>query len=127
VYFGESLGTAVATALAAEHPPTAMILRSPFVSLVDLGRLHYPGLPVRWLLRDRFVSIEHIRQVRSPLLVLAGSHDSIVPIDQSRRLYEAASPPKKLVIVDGADHNDDELLAGEQIIETIREFLLTLR
>ena len=54
VYFGESLGTAVAVRLAVEHPPAAMILRSPFTSLVDVGRLHYPILPVRWLLRDRF-------------------------------------------------------------------------
>jgi fermentation-respiration switch protein FrsA (DUF1100 family) len=123
VYFGESLGTAVATTLAAEHPPAAMILRSPFVSLVALGEIHYPGLPVRWLLRDRFESIDHIRHVRSPLLVLAGSRDRIVPVEQSKRLYEAASLPKHLAIIDGADHNDHDLLAGEQIIWTIRQFL----
>ena len=54
VYFGESLGTAVAVDLAAEHPPAALVLRSPFTSMGDLGQHHYPFLPVRLLLRDRF-------------------------------------------------------------------------
>ena len=94
VYFGESLGTAVATRLAAEHPPAALILRSPFVSMAELGRIHYPLLPVSWLLRDRFASIDHIRQVRSPLLVIAGARDGIVPVEQTRRLYEAAPSPR---------------------------------
>jgi fermentation-respiration switch protein FrsA (DUF1100 family) len=123
VYFGESLGSAVATRLAAEHPPAGLILRSPFVSLVDVGRIHYPLLPVRWLLRDRFVSIDWIRQVRCPLLVIAGGRDTIVPLDQSRRLFDAASLPKTLAVVEGADHNDDELLTGAQMMRAISGFL----
>src|SRR5262245_44930373 len=58
VYFGESLGTAVAVDLAVEHPPAALVLRSPFTSLSDVGQHHYPFLPVRLLLRDRFAPIE---------------------------------------------------------------------
>ena len=88
VYFGESLGTAVAVRLAVEHPPAALILRSPFTSMVDVGRLHYPILPVRWLLRDRFSSIDAIGGVRSPVLVVAGDRDRIVPLEQSRQLFE---------------------------------------
>ena len=71
VYFGESLGSAVAIALAVENPPAALILRSPFTSLADLGQFHYPLLPVRWLLRDRFASIDRMRQVPCLLLVIA--------------------------------------------------------
>ena len=64
VYFGESLGAAVAVALAAEQPPAALVLRSPFTSLADVGRLHYPFLPVvGFLLRDPFDSMERIRRV----------------------------------------------------------------
>ena len=63
VYFGESLGAAVAMTLAAEHPPAALVLRSPFTLLADVGRLHYPFLPVRWLLRDRFQNLERIAQI----------------------------------------------------------------
>ncbi|MDP6582322.1 MAG: alpha/beta fold hydrolase, partial [Vicinamibacterales bacterium] len=60
VYFGESLGSAVAVALAAEHRPAALVLRSPFTSLVDVGRTHYPFLPVKLLLRDRFDTVDAI-------------------------------------------------------------------
>ena len=123
VYFGESLGTAVATRLAAEQPPVALILRSPFAGLAEVGRFHYPLLPVRWLLRDRFASIDYIRQVRSPLLVIAGSRDRIIPLEHTRRLYEAAPSTKTLVVVADADHNDDELLAGDRMMEAIRQFL----
>lgn len=126
IYFGESLGTAVATRLAAEHPPAGLILRSPFASMVELGGMHYPMLPVKWLLRDRFVAMSHIRQVGSPLLVIAGSHDRIVPVEQSRRLYEAAPSRKTLVVVRGADHNDRELLVGAEMLAAVDTFLSTL-
>jgi fermentation-respiration switch protein FrsA (DUF1100 family) len=118
----------VAVRLAAEHPPAALILRSPFSSMAAVGQVHYPILPVRWLLRDRFDAITRIRQVSSPLLVIAGSEDSIVPVEQSRELYAAAvSTPKKLVIIDGADHNDSELLAGDEMFRAIAEFLSGVR
>ena len=123
VYFGESLGSGVATRLAAEHAPAALILRSPFTSFVDVGRFHYPLVPVRWLLRDRFVSIDQIPKVRCPVLVIAGTRDSIVPLEQSQRLFDAAASPKKLVIIEGADHNDAELLSGDQMIGAISAFL----
>lgn len=123
VYLGESLGSAVAVGLAAEHPPAALILRSPFVSMAELGQLHYPFLPVRWLLRDRFAAIDRISRVPCPLLVIAGERDRIVPPEQSRRLYDAASSAKTLLMLPGADHNDDELLAGKELIHAIIRFL----
>jgi fermentation-respiration switch protein FrsA (DUF1100 family) len=89
-YFGESLGAAVAVALAVESPPAALILRSPFTSLADMGRVHYWGLPLGLLLRDRFASIDRIAEIRCRLLVIAGDRDSIVPAEQSQRLYAAA-------------------------------------
>jgi fermentation-respiration switch protein FrsA (DUF1100 family) len=120
LYFGESLGAAVAIELAEAHPPAALILRSPFTSMTDVGRLHYPMLPVRWLLRDRYPSIDRIARVRMPLLVIAGDRDAIVPLDQSRRLYEAAaSRDKNLLVIPGADHNDDALLTGDAMISAI--------
>jgi hypothetical protein len=123
VYFGESLGAAVAVDLASEHPPAALILRSPFTSMAEIGAYHYSLLPVRWLLRDRFPSIDRIARIRSPLLVIAGDRDRVVPLEHSRRLYDAAGSPKALKVISGADHNDDELLAGDEMIEAIAEFV----
>lgn len=123
VYFGESLGSAVAVELATEHPPAALILRSPFTSMADIGQYHYPWLPVRWLIRDRFATIDRIPHVASPLLIVVGERDSIVPIDHSRRLYDAAAEPKRFRSLPERDHNDLELLAGDAMIDEITRFL----
>jgi fermentation-respiration switch protein FrsA (DUF1100 family) len=127
VYFGESLGTAVAVDLAVEQPPAALVLRSPFTSMVDLGRHHYPFLPVRLLLRDRFETLEKIRRIRTPLLVIAGGRDRIVPIDSSRRVFDAATVAKDLLVIPDADHNDSELLAGDEMIQAIVRFIEPIR
>ena len=125
VYFGESLGSAVAAELAVAHPPAALILRSPLTSLTDVGRFHYRYLPVGWLLRDRFDTLGRIARSRVPLLVIAGDQDRIVPMSQSRSVYDAANEPKALLIVPGADHNDPALLAGRDMLAAIRHLLST--
>jgi uncharacterized protein len=127
VYFGESLGAAVAVELAAAMPPAGLVLRSPFTSMTDIGRLHYPLLPVRWLLRDRYPSIDRIAGIRVPLLVIAGDRDRVIPIENTRRLYDAAGSTKKeLVVVTGADHNDLELAEGAALLETTARFVRSL-
>lgn len=123
VFFGESLGTAVAARLATEHPPAALILRSPFTSLAAVGQFHYPWLPVRRLLLDRYDTVARIPQVRSPVLVIAGERDRIVPMELSRRVFNAAAQPKTLVVLPGADHNDVDLLAGDAMLSAIDRFL----
>lgn len=123
VYLGESLGAAVAVGLAAEQPPVALVLRSPFTSLAEVGAYHYPYLPVGALLRDRFDSIGRIPRVTCPLLVIAGERDGVVPLAMSRRLLEAAGGARELVVLPGADHNDRDLLAGDRMVDAIRTFL----
>jgi fermentation-respiration switch protein FrsA (DUF1100 family) len=122
VYFGESLGAAVALRLAVDDPPSALVLRSPFASMVLIGQHHYPMLPVRLLLRDRFPSIDRAGQLRSPVLVIAGTRDGIIPIEHTRRLYDAIVAPKRFVQID-ADHNDAALLDGDEMIQAIVSFL----
>jgi fermentation-respiration switch protein FrsA (DUF1100 family) len=123
VFFGESLGAAVAVSLALDHRPAALILRSPFTSLEDMARFHYPFMPTGPLLRDRFDSIGHIGRIECPVLVLAGERDRVVPPEHSRRLYEAARGAKRFVLIPAADHNDFELLAGQQLMDEIEHFL----
>jgi fermentation-respiration switch protein FrsA (DUF1100 family) len=123
VYFGESIGAAVALRLAIERQPAALILRSPFTSLTQAGMLLYPWLPVGQLLIDRYPSIDRIGRLTAPLLVIAGDRDTLVPAQLSTRLYHAAPQPKRLVIVAGADHNDPRLLDGPQLLDAITDFL----
>jgi uncharacterized protein len=123
VYFGESLGAAVAVGLAVQRPPAALVLRSPFTSLADVAAVHYPWLPVRWLLLDRYPSIDRIASVPAPVLVIAGGRDDIVPASLSKRLYDAAAEPKRFVLVPGVGHNDPELLDGRQMLDEIEGFL----
>jgi fermentation-respiration switch protein FrsA (DUF1100 family) len=123
VYFGESLGAAVAIGLAMQRPPAALVLRSPFTSLADVAAVHYPWLPARRLLLDRYPSIERIASISAPLLVIAGDRDDIVPGALSRRLYDAAGEPKRYVVIPGAGHNDPELLDGRLMLAALAGFL----
>jgi fermentation-respiration switch protein FrsA (DUF1100 family) len=123
VFFGESLGAAVAIRLAVDYPPAALILRSPFSSLTDIGAHHYPLLPVRLVLKDRYASIDRVSKVQSPVLVIAGDADGIVPLQYSERLFAAANEPKRFVVIEDADHNDEALLTGPGVLKAIREFL----
>ncbi len=121
LYFGESLGAAVVTELATEHPPAGLVLRSPFEDLASVGSVHYPLLPVRALLRDRYPVAEHIAHVDAPTTVLYGTADSIVPPEQSRAVAAAAAELHRLVPVRGADHNDVVLLAGDDVVQAVVE------
>ncbi|MEV4641972.1 alpha/beta hydrolase [Actinoplanes sp. NPDC049548] len=121
VYFGESLGAAVAVALAVERPPAALVLRSPFTDLAAAGRAHYPWLPVGLLLRDRFPVADLLPTVRVPTTVIYGSADTVVPPEQSRAVAERAGGPVRVVRLDGADHNDPLLTHGPQVINAVTE------
>jgi alpha-beta hydrolase superfamily lysophospholipase len=121
LYFGESLGAAVVTELATEHPPAGLLLRSPFVDLASIAAVHYPVVPVRALLRDRFPVAEHVARVDVPTTVVYGSADSIVPPEQSRAVAEAAGQLHRLVEVPGADHNDRVLLDGDALVKAVLE------
>ncbi len=117
IFYGESLGCAVVTELALEHPPVGLLLRSPFVDLPAVGAEIYPYLPVRLLLRDRFPVKEEVARLRVPAVVVVGGRDSIVPPSQSREVAAAASA--RLVEIPGADHNDPVLLEGPELVEAV--------
>jgi uncharacterized protein len=104
--WGESLGTGVAVALAAEKPVTRIVLESPFTSVADVGARIYWYLPVRWLIKDAFPSDRRIGKVTAPVLVLHGARDTIVPIALGERLYAQITAPKRFVRFPSGGHND---------------------
>jgi fermentation-respiration switch protein FrsA (DUF1100 family) len=118
VYFGESLGAAVVTELSTEHPPAGLVLRSPFTDLAAVGQVHYPFLPVRARLKDRFPVVDHIRRVNVPTTVVYATHDSVVPAAQSLAVADAAAGTTSVVEVAG-DHNDIALLEGRALIDAV--------
>jgi uncharacterized protein len=123
LYYGESLGAAVVTELATEHPPAGLVLRSPFVDLAAVGQVHYPFLPVRALLKDRFPVAERLAHVSVPVTVVYGTRDGVVPPEQSRAVAAAASGVVRTVEV-AADHNDLSLLDGPDLVDAVVEMAL---
>lgn len=115
LYFGESLGGGPLSELAVAHPPAGLLLRSPFVDLASVGRVHYPYLPVGALLKDRFPVADNVQRLAgTPLVVVYGSRDTVVPTEQSRQVALAGDAVS--VEVPGADHNDAVLAYGEEVI-----------
>jgi hypothetical protein len=125
VLFGRSLGAAVAAELAARVQPAALILETPFTSLLDMARHHYWFLPVRWLVRSRYDTLGAVRRVRVPVLVLHGDADEIVPFDMGEQVFAAAPEPKTFYRIPGASHNDTYLVGGKPYLEAFRAFLAT--
>ncbi|MFJ1570833.1 alpha/beta hydrolase [Pseudomonas sp. NPDC088322] len=133
--FGHSLGGAVAVELAAElsrqaqkdgSPSVArgLILESTFTSLGDVAAVVADtALPVRWLLSQKFDSIDKIDQVGMPVLLVHGQNDRYVPPRFSQQLYEAAQQPKTLLLVPGASHNNSMSLAGPRYRQAIKALL----
>ena len=126
IYFGRSLGTAVAVDLAARHPPYGLILESPFLSLRHMARLSYRFLPTWPLLVDRYDSQAKIAKVDAPLLVLHGDQDDTVPIEAGRRLFDAAREPKQFYTVRGASHNDTYDVGGPSYLAALQSFVENL-
>ncbi|MEK4032333.1 alpha/beta hydrolase [Methylocystis sp. IM3] len=104
VLMGESLGTAVATAVASVHDAAALVLDSPYSSVADVAATHYWMFPAPWLLLDRYRADLAIRHVHLPLLVIHGDDDWIVPRKLSQRLFNLANEPKTFISVSGAGH-----------------------
>ena len=109
--------------LAERRPPAALVLRSPFTSLLDVARAHLPLVPAGVDRRPLGLARAHPAASPSPLLVLAGTADRVVPYEQSVRLFEAAPGPKRLVTFEGADHNDPALAFGARLLDETARFL----
>lgn len=106
VIFGRSLGGAIAVDCAAQQGARGLILDRTFATLPEVAAQHYPWLPVRWLMRNRYESIRKIARYDGPLLQCHGDVDEVVPFESGKRLYEAApSLQKEFVVMKGVGHN----------------------
>jgi len=122
VLIGRSLGAAVAVRLASEHAPDALVLQSPFLSLHEVASEHYPWLPARLIVGNRFPSKDLIGRVDCPVLVAHGNHDRTIPKSHGEGLFAAARGPKTFVSLDGG-HNDAYLLSEELYLAALDVFL----
>jgi fermentation-respiration switch protein FrsA (DUF1100 family) len=123
VAYGESLGTAVATRLATQREVRALVLEAPLTSVVDVGKLAWPLLPLKLIMVDHFATIDRIGQVRVPLFIVHGGRDATIPLDHARSLLRAAHEPKQLVVLPRAGHND---LYEQGAWQKVRGFLADL-
>lgn len=106
VVYGASLGSGIATKMAAERELGAVVLEAPYTSTVDVATLRLPLVPVRWLMKDRFESLARITAITEPVLVMHGDRDTVVPQGLGRRLYEAATSVKEGFWPRGVGHDD---------------------
>jgi fermentation-respiration switch protein FrsA (DUF1100 family) len=120
VLYGQSLGSGVATKMAAERDFGALILEAPYTSTVDVAAHRFPIIPVSWLMEDRFDSIARIGEIYEPLLIMHGDADFVIPQSQARRLFAAAHEPKQAFWPTGVGHND---LFDNGGFATAREFI----
>lgn len=118
IYYGESLGTGVVAALQLQRPPAGMVLRSPFTELAEVGAHHYPFLPVRLLLRDRFRVMEHLASSKVPVVVIYGDEDTVVPSALSAKVADAVPALAERIVIPGADHNDP-VMFGPIVAEAV--------
>jgi len=115
ILYGESLGTAITTEVAQNENFAGIILEAPFTSMVDMGQKIYPIFPVKFLLKDKYESKNKIKNIKSPILVLHGRKDKIVPFYMGEKIFEMANSPKFKYFTDSDDHmmNFDKKLVNE--------------
>ena len=121
IIYGESLGTAVAIDLASRYNFSGIILESPFTSMLDLAQKYYPIFPVKLILKDRYESRKKLNDIKSPVLVMHGKKDKIVPFYMGEQILEALSSPKFSYFND----NDDHMMEyNEDLLGSIKNFLV---
>ena len=123
IIYGESLGTGVATEIAQNKNFGGIILESPFTSMIAAGKDKYPFLPVRLLLKDKYESDKKINNIKSPILIMHGKVDNIVPFHMGRKMYELANEPKYSYF---SEYDDHMMEYNEKLLKALRNFIDSL-
>jgi len=123
IIYGESLGTGVATEIAQNKNFAGIILESPFTSMIDAGKNKYPYLPVRLLLKDKYESNKKIKNIKSPILIMHGKVDTLVPFDMGKKMYELANEPKYYYF---SEYDDHMMEYNEKLLKVLKDFISSL-
>ncbi len=120
ILYGESLGTAVAINLCQNYKFAGIILEAPFTSMSKLAKKYYPFLPVKFLLKDKYESLEKLPNIKSPILVMHGKKDKIVPFDMGLKVFERANEPKYNYF----NNYDDHMMEfNNELLKSIETFI----
>lgn len=122
IVLGRSLGAAIATWLTTKHTPAALIIESTFTSVPDIAAETFRFYPSRLMSRYRYNTLENLRQVRCPVLVVHGREDPVIPYHHGRRLYDAAPEPRAFLDIQGS-HAEGYLESGALYIDGLKAFL----
>ncbi len=112
IIFGRSLGGSIAARLARKVKAGALIIESVFTSYVDIGKVFYPYMPVRWFARFSYRTKDYVKDVHCPVMIIHSRTDETIPFEFGLELYEAANEPKEFVEIFGS-HNDGFLVSSE--------------
>ena len=123
IIYGESLGTGVAIEIAQNKNFAGIILESPFTSMVDAGKTKYPYLPVELLLKDKYESKKKIKNVKSPILIMHGKVDNLVPFYMGQKMYELANKPKYAYF---SEYDDHMMEYNENLLTALKKFIFSL-
>ena len=123
ILYGESLGTGVATHLAQNRNFGGVILETPFTSMVDAAKIFYPYIPVNLLLKDKFENYKKVRNINSPILIMHGEKDQIVPFSMGKKIYEIANEPKYSFFTKYDNHM---MVYNESLVLALKSFLKSL-
>ncbi len=123
IIYGESLGTGVAVEIGQNKNFAGIILESPFTSMIAAGKNQYPYLPVSFLLKDKYESEKKIRNIKSPILVMHGKVDNLVPFYMGKKIYDLANEPKYSYF---SEYDDHMMEFNENLLKALREFIFSL-
>mgnify|MGYP005995744407 CR=1 FL=1 len=104
ILYGESLGSGVAVEVAKQNNFNSIILESPFTSIENSAKIYYPYLPVKLLLKDRYDSISKIKMINTPIFIMHGKKDNVIPFSMGKKLFEEANNPKHSYFTSDDDH-----------------------
>jgi len=123
ILYGESLGTSVAIEVGQNKDFAGVILETPFTSMVDVGKTKYPFFPVSLLLKDKYESDKKIKNIKSPILIMHGEADKIVPFWMGEKIYQLANEPKYSYFTKYDDHMMEY---NEKLLNELKKFIDSL-